>query len=129
MGIDNTEKLLNKFDYKFSRKNNKLIIKMGLSQRMMIDFSKPEKIVISDYLVNWNFLTGIIEMSIKNAVLYNFIGVLFVTFLFIYLDLESVKINLMFLYLWLIFWVLLWTFFYFIKSENLKQVLMRWNEK
>ncbi len=129
MGIDNTEKLLNKFDYKFSRKNNKLIIKMGLSQRMMIDFSNPEKIVISDYLVNWNFLTGIIEMSIKNAVLYNFIGVLFVTFLFIYLDLESVKINLMFLYLWLIFWVLLWTFFYFIKSENLKQVLMRWNEK
>lgn len=129
MGIDNTEKLLNKFDYKFSRKNNKLIIKMGLSQRMMIDFSNPEKIVISDKLVNWNFLTGIIEMSIKNAVLYNFIGVLFVTFLFIYLDLESVKINLMFFYLWLIFWVLLWTLFYFIKSENLKQVLMRWNEK
>jgi len=124
MGIDNTEKLLKKFDYKFRRKNNQLIIKMAFSQRVIIDFSDPEKIVISDKLVSWNFLTGILEMSIKNAILYNFICMILMTMLFFKLDIELVKI-----YLWLIFWVLLWSLFYLVRSENLKQVLMRWNEK
>jgi len=128
MEIDKTEKLLKKFDYKFQRKNNKLVIKMDFSQRIIIDFSDSEKIIIKDKLVGWNFLTGLIEMSCKNAILYNFVGAIIMTFLFVYLDLEYGGINLIFFFLAFIIWVFLWTVFYLVKSENMKQILINWNK-
>jgi len=111
MGIEKTEQLLNKFDYKFEKKNNKIIVKLDFAQRIIIDFSDQKKIKITDRLVGWNFLTGLIEMSIKNATLYNFIGALIMTFLFVYLDLEYSGLNLVFFFLAFIIWVLLWTIF------------------
>jgi len=128
MGIEKTEQLLNKFDYKFEKKNNKIIVKLDFAQRIIIDFSDQKKIKITDRLVGWNFLTGLIEMSIKNATLYNFIGALIMTFLFVYLDLEYSGLNLVFFFLAFIIWVLLWTIFYLVKSENLKRILTSWNE-
>ena len=128
MGIEKTEQLLNKFDYKFEKKNNKIIVKSDFAQRIIIDFSDPEKIKITDRLVGWNFLTGLIEISIKNATLYNFIGAIIMTFLFVYLDLDYGGLNLVFFFLAFIIWVLLWTIFYLVKSENLKRILTSWNE-
>ena len=128
MGIEKTEQLLNKFDYKFEKKNNQIIVKLDLAQRIIIDFSNPEKIKITDRLVGWNFLTGLIEMSIKNATIYNFIGALVLTIMFVYLDLESDGINLIFFFLTFILWVILWTTFYLIKAENIKQTLISWNK-
>jgi hypothetical protein len=128
MGIDKTEELLKRFDYRFERKNNELIIKMDFSQIMIIDFSDSEKIKIKDKLVEWNFLTGLIEMSIKNATLYNFIAAMVITFLFVFLDYKSDKINLMFFFLAVIIWLLLWKIFYLVKAENLKRILISWNE-
>lgn len=128
MGIDKTEELLKKFDYKFERKNNELIVIMDFSQIMIIDFSDSEKIKIKDKLVSWNFLTGLIEMNIKNATLYNFIGALVMTFLFVYLDLEYSGINLIFFFLIFIIWVILWTMFYLVKAESFKRTLTSWNE-
>jgi len=127
MGIEKTEQLLNKFDYKFEKKNDQIIVKLDLAQRIIIDFSNPEKIKITDRLVGWNFLTGLIEMSIKNATIYNFIGALVLTIMFVYLDLESDGINLIFFFLTFILWTILWTTFYLIKAENIKRTLMSWN--
>jgi hypothetical protein len=128
MGIEKTEQLLNKFDYKFEKKNNKIIVKSDFAQRIIIDFSDPEKVKITDKLVGWNFLTGLIEMSIKNATIYNFIGALVLTIMFVYLDLESDGINLIFFFLTFILWVILWIMFYLIKAENIKRTLMSWNQ-
>lgn len=128
MGIDKTEELLKRFDYRYERKNNELIIKMDFSQIMIIDFSDSEKIKIKDKLVEWNFLTGLIEMSIKNATLYNFIAAMVITFLFVFLDYKSDKLNLIFFFLAVIIWMLLWTIFYLVKAENLKRILISWNE-
>jgi hypothetical protein len=101
---------------------------MDFSQIMIVDFSDSEKIKIKDKLVEWNFLTGLIEMSIKNATLYNFIAAMVITFLFVFLDYKSDKINLMFFFLAVIIWLLLWTIFYLVKAENLKRILISWNE-
>jgi uncharacterized membrane protein YeaQ/YmgE (transglycosylase-associated protein family) len=127
-GIDKIEKLLNKFDYKYERKNSKLIIKLDFAQRVIIDFADPEKIKITDRLVGWNFLTGLIEMSTKNAILYNFVGAIIITILFTYLDIKYKEMNLVFFFLAFIFWVLLWTIFYLIKAANIKRDLISWNE-
>ncbi|EMQ96482.1 hypothetical protein D778_01463 [Xanthomarina gelatinilytica] len=128
MEIDKTEALLKKFGYQFQRKNNELIIKMAFAQRVIVEFSEPDKIVIKDKLVGWNFLTGLIEMSIKNAILYNFIGAIIITFLFMFLNLKYSGLNMVFLFLAFMVWVLLWTMFYLIKAENLKRILIQWNE-
>lgn len=127
MGIDRTEELLKKFDYTFLRKNEKLIIKLDFSQRITIDFTDPEKIKITDKLVGWNFLTGIIEMGIKNATLYTFVWTIFIALVFVYLD-QSEGLNLAaFFLVFVIFWVLFWFMYYLIKAENLKRILMSWN--
>jgi len=126
MEIDKTEALLKKFGYQ--RKNNELIIKMAFAQRVIVEFSEPDKIVIKDKLVGWNFLTGLIEMSIKKAILYNFIGAIIITFLFMFLNLKYSGLNMVFLFLAFMVWVLLWTMFYLIKAENLKRILIQWNE-
>lgn len=128
MGIDRTEELLKKYDYNFQRENKELIIKMDFALRMIIDFSDSEKIIIKDKLVGWNPLTGLMGMSIKGAILYNIIGAIIITFLLVYLDFEPERINLVFLFLAFIFWVLLWTMYYLMKSEYLKQTLISWNE-
>ena len=128
MGIDKTEELLKRFDYKYQKKNNEIIIKLAFSQRIIIDFSDAEKVKITDKLVGWNFLTGLIEMNIKNATLYNFIGATIMTFLFLYIDLESDGINLLYFFLLFIIWVLLWTIFYLVRAENTKRMLISWNQ-
>lgn len=127
MGIDKTEELLKKFDYTFLRKNDKLIIKLDFSQRIIIDFTDPEKIKITDKLIGWNFLTGIIEMSIKNATLYTFVCTIIIALVFVYLDqFEGLNLAAFFL-VFVIFWVLFWFMYYLIKAENLKRILISWN--
>ena len=72
------EKVLNfldKYDYSYSEKNNTIVVKLELSQQVKIELSS-NKIIIKDKLTGWNFLTGIIEMSLKNALIYNFIGMI-----------------------------------------------------
>lgn len=128
MGIAKTEQLLKKFDYKFKRKDTEIVIHLPYSQRVIVDFSDPEKIRITDKLVGWNFLTGLIEMSIKSAFLYNFIGSILFTFLAVYVDVENIGITLIYFYLAFMFWVLLWTMYYLVKAENLKQTLINWNQ-
>jgi len=127
MQINKTEVLLKKFDYKFERKNNELIVKMDFSQRMIIDFSDSEKIKIKDKLVGWNFLTGLIEMSIKNAIIFNFLAPVFFIGLFTY-TLGDDYLLVMIIAFLMIFWVLLWSNYYIIRAEHMKQTLRRWNE-
>jgi hypothetical protein len=127
MGMDKTEELLKKFDYQFQKRNDRLIIKLDFSQRIIIDFTDPEKIKITDKLVGWNFLTGIIEMGIKNSTLYTFVWTIIIALVFAYLD-QSEGLNLAaFFLVFVIFWVLFWFMYYLIKAENLKRILMSWN--
>lgn len=128
MGIEKTEQLLNKFDYEFEKKKNKIIVKSDFAQRITIDFSDTEKVKITDRLVRSNFLTGLIEMSTKNAILLNFIEIIVMTILYVYLYLEHGRLNLIFFFLAFMIWVLLWAIFYLVKAENLKRILTSWNE-
>ena len=114
---------LEKYDWNYVEKSGKIIVKLDYSQQIIIDVSNLDKIIIKDKLVGWNFLTGSIEMSIKNAMLYNFIGLLLFSFMLLAFD-KSQMYNPFFL--GYIGWVLLWTPFYLIKSESFKQQIVSW---
>ena len=122
----NRDKILNaleKYGYNYIDKSEKIIVKLDYAQQIIIEVSNPDKVIIKDKLVGWNFLTGSIEMNIKNAMLYNFIGMVLFSFILITWD-ESHIFGTFFLAY--IGWVLLWTPFYHIKAESFKQQIVSW---
>lgn len=128
MNIEKTEILLRKFDYTFKKTEHQLEIKLGLGLRVIADFSKSEKIIIKDSVTTWNFLTGILNMSLKSGIMYNFIGTFIFTGLFFFGFDTDDYVTPALLLLILIFIVLLWSNYYLIKAEQMKHTLIRWNE-
>jgi len=111
---------LKKFGYKYSEKNKSVIVSLDFAQKVIINFEDNEKIKISDKLTGWNFLTGLIEMSLKNAMVYNFIGGIIVGILFFGLEINIPETNFITFYLVLILWVILFTVYYLNKLESFK---------
>lgn len=117
-----------KYDFKYSEKKNILNVKLGHSQEISIDFSNPEKIIIKDKLVSWNFLTGVIEMSLKATMVFNTIGLFIIATMFALLDITTKAPNASFYFTFLIGLVAIWTLYYFVRSENFKKMLINWIE-
>lgn len=125
------EKIINfleKFDYRYSVKNQVIEVKLDFSQKVMIDLSETTKIKISDKLVGWNFLTGLLVMSLKNAIIYNFIISIVSAFVFFYLQSLISSINFIPFYFVFILWLLMSIQYYVIKLENFKSRIMNLQE-
>lgn len=121
------EKIINfleKFDYRYSVKDQIVEVKLDFSQKVMIDLSETTKIKISDKLVGWNFLTGLLVMSLKNAIIYNFIISIISSFVFFYLQSLISFINFIPFYFVFILWLLMSIQYYVIKLENFKSRIM-----
>lgn len=127
MSIEKTESLLKRFDYAYKRKSELLEIKLDLGLRITVNFSEAGKIKLKEELVTWNFLTGTLHMSLKRALVVNFIGpaILIGIATFTY-GRDHLLITIMFLLI--LFWSLLWSNYYLTKAEQMKQTLRRWNE-
>ncbi|UWY26328.1 hypothetical protein N4T20_11460 [Flavobacterium sp. TR2] len=116
--LNKTVEMLEKFNYKYKLNSSYITVTLEFSQNVVIDLSNPSKIIISDYLENWNFLTGCIKMSLKNAILYNFFLLLFFGFLCQYLQFTGSSLtNLLLTFMG---WVLLFSTYYLIKLEGFK---------
>lgn len=118
MEINKITEILEENNYKYQVKNQVIVVSLDLSQNVVIDLSNSSKIIISDYLNNWNFLTGCVKMSLKNAILYNFVLLLFFGFFCQYT--EFIDYNFTSLLLTFIAWILLFSIFYLIKLESFK---------
>lgn len=118
MELNKITKILEENNYKYKVKNQIIIVSLEFSQNVVIDLSNSSKIIISDHLANWNFLTGCIKMSLKNAFLYNFMLLLFFGFFCQYA--AFIDYNFTSLLLTFIAWVLLFSMFYLIKLESFK---------
>ncbi|WP_053978376.1 hypothetical protein [Mangrovimonas xylaniphaga] len=123
MKLQHTEDFLRKFDYDYLRQDNQLIVKMEPSQQVSIDFSNPQQPVITNELTRWNFLTGIFNMRIKNAVLLNFGLGLILSLLLATQNLET-GISVFLIYT---IWISFWAAHYLSKSNTLKENLNHWN--
>ncbi len=122
-------KNLNKYDYQFVENTNRLIIKLDFSHQISIDFMSNGKIIIKDKLVHWNFLTGGISMSLKNAMIYNFIGIVIFTGLSTFKFSENFNLNLIPFFIGYVAWVLLFTIFYSTKKESFIQLITLWSNE
>jgi len=119
---------LDKYDYKYSSTKNKIKVKLGLSLEINIDLSNPEKVIIKDKLVSWNFLTGFIEMNLKSTMIFNTVGIFIITTMFAIFKINTKAPNASIYFLFLIVLVAIWTIYYMIKSENFKKMIISWIE-
>ncbi len=120
---------LNKYDYSYSEKNNVIFVKLELAQQVEIKFYEPDKIIIKDKLIGWNFLTGMIEMSLKNALIYNFVGTILFGFLCMYIENNENGLNVIPLFLVFIIWVILFSGYYIVKLESFKNQIINWTKE
>ncbi|WP_395043679.1 hypothetical protein [Flavobacterium sp.] len=122
-------KNLSKYDYQFVENTNSLIIKLDFSHQVSIDFMSNGQIIIKDKLVHWNFLTGGISMSLKNAMIYNFIGIVVFTGLSTFEFSGNFNLNLIPFFIGYVAWVLMFTAFYNIKLESFKVQIITWTNE
>jgi hypothetical protein len=122
------EKVINKLDlfgYNYSVSGETIKIHLEYSLLILIQFSS-NKVSITDRLKSWNFLTGTIAMSIKQAMLFNFIGMLIGMILFIFINQGIIHYDLLAVFIFVVFWILVWTIYYIVKSELLKKEIREW---
>lgn len=122
------EKVINKLDlfgYNYSVSDETITIRLEFSLLIIIQFSSS-KVSITDRLKSWNFLTGSIAMSIKQSMLFNFIGMIIGMILFIFINERIIHYDLIAVFIFVVFWILIWTFYYLIRSELLKKEIHEW---
>ena len=120
---------LNKYDYNYSEQNNTIFVKLELAQQVIIEFNDPNKIIIKDKLIGWNFLTGMIEMSLKKAFIYNFVGTILFGILSIYSENKENGLNLLGMFLVFITWIILFSTYYIVKLESFKNQIINWTKE
>lgn len=124
MEKDNVIKFLNKYNYSYSETNNSIIVKLELAQQVKIEFDEPNKIILKDKLKGWNFLTGMIEMSLKSALIYNFIGTILIGFLCMFSENNENGFSFIAMFLVFITWITLFSTFYIVKLESFKNQIV-----
>ena len=126
MSIEQTEILLNKYDYNVHRIDDKLVVRLPFSQVVTVDYSKSGKVSITSRLVGWNFLTGILEMKLTNALIYSFVGMLLITILFTFTNPSlGGTFNSIYFILAIIGWILMWCTFYLVSFYSFKQTVIQ----
>ena len=115
---------LNKYNYNYSEKNNSIFVKLELAQQVKIEFDEPNKIIIKDKLIGWNFLTGMIEMTLKNAFIYNFVGTILFGILCMYSENKENGLNMIALLLVFVTWIILFSGYYIVKLESFKNQII-----
>lgn len=129
MEKDKVLKFLDKYNYNYSEKNNSIVVYLELAQQVKIEFNEPNKIVMKDKLVGWNFLTGMINMSFKNALIYNFVGTIIFGLFCLYTEKMEDGANIIAFFLVFITWIVLFSGFYLIKLENFKSQIINWTKE
>ena len=120
------EHKLDKYGYKYGSNGNKITVKLGHSQMVDIDFTAEEKVIIKDRLTGWNFISGMIPMSLKGAMVYNTAGLIILAILLTYLNDQVSKVNLTIIFVFGAIWISMWTGYYVVKFENFKRQVIQW---
>ncbi|QQY82492.1 hypothetical protein JJL45_00425 [Tamlana sp. s12] len=67
-------------------------------------------------------------MSLKTAMIYNFIGGLILVLFYIYMPTVFNHLTTNILCIGILFWILIWTVYYLIIAEGIKRTLTVWNK-
>ncbi len=77
--LENLIKHLDKSNIEYAYKSNTCVIFLPSKLSIKISYDEKGRIEITNRLLKYNFLTGIIEMSLSSAVKYNTIGLFIIS--------------------------------------------------
>lgn len=115
---------LKKYDFKYAVNSEKITVNLDFAQEVLLGLSEPNKMKINDQLIGWNLVTGLIPMTLKHAIIYNFIVAVLVGILFVNLKGDNSGLNFIPFYLSMLLWILLFSGYYLVKLENFKTQIM-----
>ncbi|MDX9880764.1 MAG: hypothetical protein RBS73_01785 [Prolixibacteraceae bacterium] len=128
---ENFKNQLIKYQFKFLESEKSFRIKLGSCQEILVVFTSDNKISIEDKLTKWNPLSGILKMSLRNAMIFQSISIFLFWLLFLIVfsilkfDIEYFEFATMVLVgSW--GFVIFWGTYYLIKLENFKRTLINW---
>ena len=124
MTNDRIKDFLTKYGYTFLEMEDSLNVKLGFALHAEINFSADGRILVKNRLGGWNFLTGMLEMNLSQALLYNFAGIVFISALFLLLLRDTNFFYLLLAYLFILSWVIFWGIFYHHIFEHFKTRIM-----
>lgn len=120
MQLESAEDFLKQLNYNCHRNKNELEVDVDHAQKVLINFSNPEHVSVTDKLKSWNFLTGNIKTTLKKALLFNFVFAITLS-----LIVSFINLNIgLFVFITLTLWTLLWGTYYAGKLQKLKQILL-----
>jgi hypothetical protein len=117
---------LDRFDFNYTVEGAHVTIKLGYSQQIIVDFAESGKIKMRDRLKAWNPLTGMIETSLKNAmVLISFVMLLFLIFS-IEIVLTSQSATYVVPFIFVLAYYIIWVVYLNVRLSNFKNTLRGW---
>lgn len=84
--LESLIKHLDKSNIKYEYKNNTCVIFLPSKLSIKISYDKEGRVEITNRLLRFNFLTGLMEMSLSNAMKYNTIGLFIISLYYILTD-------------------------------------------
>ncbi|AUS04822.1 hypothetical protein [Pseudotamlana carrageenivorans] len=123
MNLEKTAEFLENFDYKYTRQGNTLTIILAYNHRIFMDFKNPNKITIKDQLVTWNFITGVLKMSIRKAIILNLVCSMILSIIIAFFNFKIGAI----VFFCLVLWTTYWSVTHITRYENLKHILTHGN--
>ncbi len=123
--LNQVEGFLEKFNFNYKRIQNEIKVRLHFGLEFTIHSNKSNQIILKDRVVAWNFLTGIVEMTLKHALIYSFFGLLVGSILTYFLNdvmpQKTIILCLVVVLIWMVFWFL----YYLVVSEQFKQSIYK----
>jgi len=131
MSKENLINKLIKYQLKFWESDEVINIKLGSRQEVLVAFYQDNKISITDKLISWNPLSGIMRLSLKKAVVFQSVSI-FLLWLLLLIIFSILKFGVeYFEFVTMVLvgswgFAILWSTYYLIKLESFKITLMKW---
>jgi hypothetical protein len=123
---------LNKYNYRYKEQFDKITVNLDSSLEIEIDYSEEDKVILTDKLRGYNMLTGVWSMSVRSSIIFNMIISFIYLLLFTYMRyiLHKPFVGLLILLMFIVGmgWIILWTSYSLIKSENFKTLVQSWDK-
>jgi hypothetical protein len=123
---------LNKYNYRYKEQFDKITVNLDSSLEIEIDYSEEDKVILTDKLRGYNMLTGVWSMSVRSSIIFNmiisFIYLLFFSYMRYFLHKPIMGFLFILMFIVGMGWIILWTSYYLIKSENFKTLVQSWDK-
>ena len=123
------EKKLDAYGYNYQITGDEINVHLSSDQQVSIHCKGTDTCLVKYQLTGWNFLTGLLSMSLKGAVVYYSVGTAVIAVLFALLGSSFPNTDLSLFLIAAVGWFASWTAYYSVTFESFKRQVMNWADQ